>query len=145
MNGCRDGSNTVTKRYYPQGMQIGTTNYYYTKDHLGSIREMTDGNGVVHARYDYDPRGRLTKVQGDSDSDFTYAGYCLLRWLCVSGNPHKLLRAGHCAVLFLYNFYSLAASIVGELAARAAVDCGQSVQWIPFKGPRAITGKIPIR
>ena len=28
---------------------------------------------------------------------------------------------------------------------RAAVDCGQSVQWIPFKGPRAITGKIPIR
>jgi len=71
----RDGSNTVTKRYYPQGMQIGTTNYYYTKDHLGSIREMTDGNGVVHARYDYDPRGRLTKVQGDSDSDFTYAGY----------------------------------------------------------------------
>lgn len=71
----RDASNNVTKRYYPQGMQIGSTNYYYTKDHLGSIRELTDGSGSIHARYDYDPYGRLTKMSGDLDSDFTYAGY----------------------------------------------------------------------
>src|SRR5207249_8543738 len=70
-----DGSNNVTKRFYAQGEQIGSTNYYYTRDHLGSVREMTDGTGAIHARYDYDPYGRLTKVQGDLDSDFIYAGY----------------------------------------------------------------------
>jgi len=71
----RDGSNTVTKRFYVQGEQIGGASYYYTKDHLGSIREMADSSGVIHARYDYDPFGRLTKISGDLDSDFTYAGY----------------------------------------------------------------------
>src|SRR5206468_5527786 len=35
----RDASNNVTKCYYAQGVQIGSTNYYYTRDHLGSIRE----------------------------------------------------------------------------------------------------------
>jgi hypothetical protein len=30
----RDGSNNVTKRFYGQGVQIGSTNYYYTRDHL---------------------------------------------------------------------------------------------------------------
>jgi len=58
-----------------EGEQIGTTSYFYTLDHLDSIREMTDGNGVVHARYDYDPYGRLTKISGNLDSDFAYAGY----------------------------------------------------------------------
>ena len=71
----RDASNNVTKRYYAQGVQIGSTNYYYTRDHLGSIREMIDSSEVMHARYDYDPYGRRTKVSGDLDSDFAYAGY----------------------------------------------------------------------
>jgi len=56
-------------------MQVGSTNYYYSKDHLGSIRKLTDSSGAVQVRYDYDAYGRLTKVQGDLDSDFTYAGY----------------------------------------------------------------------
>src|SRR5439155_18494129 len=43
----RDGSNTVTKRFYPQGVQVGSTNYYYTRDHLGSIRELTNTSGGV--------------------------------------------------------------------------------------------------
>ena len=50
----RDGSDSVTKRFYAQGEQIGSTNYYYTRDHLGSIREVTDNSGAVQARYDYD-------------------------------------------------------------------------------------------
>src|SRR5439155_24983871 len=70
----RDGSNTVTKRFYPQGMQVGSTNYYYTKDHLGSIRELTDSSGVVQTRYDYDPYGRRTKLTGDVDADFGFTG-----------------------------------------------------------------------
>ena len=71
----RDATNTVTKRFYAQGEQISGKNYFYTRDHLGSVREMTDSNGNIRARYDYDPYGRLTKVSGDLDSDFSYDGY----------------------------------------------------------------------
>jgi len=82
----RDGNNNVTKRFFPQGEQILNTqtstfnSYYYTRDHLGSVMEMTDANGVVQARYAYDPYGRLTNVPvpgatGNVASDFAYAGY----------------------------------------------------------------------
>ena len=70
----RDGSNNVTRRYYPQGMQMGSTNYYYTRDHLGSIRELTDNTGAVLTRYDYDPYGRRTKLTGTTDADFGFTG-----------------------------------------------------------------------
>ena len=70
-----DGSGTVQKRFYPQGEQIGGSPYFYTKDHLGSVREMTDSSGTIQARYDYDPYGRVTKISGSMDSDFQYAGY----------------------------------------------------------------------
>ena len=71
----RDATNTVTKRFYGQGEQIAGTNYYYTRDHLGSVREMTDSSGNLHARYDYDLYGRLTKLSGDLDADFAFTGH----------------------------------------------------------------------
>ena len=75
----RDASNTVTKRFFPQGEQqivSGTASpYYYTRDHLGSVREMTDGSGTIQARYDYDAYGRVTTITGTVPSDFQYAGY----------------------------------------------------------------------
>ena len=74
----RDGANSVTKRFYAEGQvnyQPSTLNLYYTRDHLGSVREVTDNSGTVRARYDYDPYGRVTKVSGDVDSDFLYTGH----------------------------------------------------------------------
>jgi RHS repeat-associated protein len=71
----RDGSNLVTKRYYPVGTQVAGVAYFYTRDHLGSIRELADSNGVVRARYDYDPYGIRTKLSGDLDADFGFTGY----------------------------------------------------------------------
>ncbi|MBX7223799.1 MAG: hypothetical protein K1Y36_28045 [Blastocatellia bacterium] len=73
----RSGSSgdTVTKRYFPQGVQAGGTPYYYTRDHLGSIREALDQTGAVVTRYDYDAWGRQTKLSGSLDADFGYAGY----------------------------------------------------------------------
>jgi RHS repeat-associated protein len=76
----RDASNTVLKRYFIQGEQrinSGTsTNYFYTRDHLGSIREMVASNGsTISARYSYDPYGRSTKVSGSLDCDFQFTGY----------------------------------------------------------------------
>jgi RHS repeat-associated protein len=71
----RDASDTVQKRFYAQGVQIGTTSYFYTSDHLGSVRELVDISGTIHARYDYDPYGRVTLIQGVNLADFQYAGY----------------------------------------------------------------------
>ncbi len=77
-------TNRVTKRFYPLGVQItdaaGTArNYYYTRDHLGSVLEMVDstGNNVI-AQYQYDEWGTRQRIGG---SDWTinapvgYAGY----------------------------------------------------------------------
>jgi RHS repeat-associated protein len=68
---------TVTKRFFGEGEQISGTNYYFTRDHLGSIREMVDATGTIQARYDYDPYGRRTKISGSLDADFAFTGdYC---------------------------------------------------------------------
>jgi RHS repeat-associated protein len=74
----RDTNGVVTKRYFSQGFQLlnGTNAgiYYYTRDHLGSVRELIDTNGVVRARYLYDPYGRRTRLSGNLDADFGFAG-----------------------------------------------------------------------
>ncbi len=48
--------------------------YFYTRDHLGSIRELTDKNGAVVTRLDYDPYGVTSVVSGAVIPDFAYAG-----------------------------------------------------------------------
>ena len=63
-----------TGAFFTKGEQIGGTNYYYTRDHLGSVREMTNSSGTIVARYDYDPYGRTTLVSGTNLADFQYAG-----------------------------------------------------------------------
>jgi RHS repeat-associated protein len=68
---------TVVKRFFGEGEQINGTSYYFTRDHLGSVREMTDSTGAMKARYDYDPYGRQTKLSGTMDADFGYAGMFL--------------------------------------------------------------------
>jgi RHS repeat-associated protein len=80
----RDASGAnVTKRFFAQGVQLATGpnsgTYYYTRDHLGSIREISDSGGVVRARYSYDPFGRQSKVSGDLDADFGFAGMLFSR------------------------------------------------------------------
>jgi RHS repeat-associated protein len=73
----------VTKRFFGQGEQQWSMidnqpvcqNFYYTRDHLGSVREMTDVGGVVRARYEYDPYGVRSKVSGDLDADFGFTGH----------------------------------------------------------------------
>jgi RHS repeat-associated protein len=69
------GGGTVTKRFFGGGEQISGTNYFFTTDHLGSIREMTDSSGAIRARYDYDPYGSRTKVLGDLESDYGFTGH----------------------------------------------------------------------
>lgn len=73
-----DGT-TVQRRFYREGEQrLGGSdagNYFYTRDHLGSIREVTDSTATVRARYDYDPYGRREKLSGNLDCDFGFTGH----------------------------------------------------------------------
>jgi RHS repeat-associated protein len=72
----RDASDAVTHFIYLQGQVTGTTPYFYTRDHLGSIREMrsTGKKGAVVARFDYDPYGRSTSVISSTVPDFNFTG-----------------------------------------------------------------------
>ena len=106
----RDGSNNVTRRFFGEGEQIGGTAYLFTRDHLGSVREMVDVSGVVQARYAYDPYGRRTKVSGSLEADFGFTGHYYHapsqlhlalyraydagkgRWICCSGFPCAAVR-----------------------------------------------------
>ena len=51
---------------------------------------MIDGGGNIRARYDYDPYGRRTKLQGDLDADFGFTGYYVHQ---PSGRQLALYRA----------------------------------------------------
>ena len=78
----RDGTGaTVTRRFFHEGEQrIGGSdagNYYYSRDHLGSVREVTNSSGALKAVYDYDLYGKQTvyAVSGSNLSvDFGYTG-----------------------------------------------------------------------
>src|SRR5205823_3782498 len=69
----------VTKRYFDLGEQVtsgpSAGNYYYSQDHLGSIREVLDAYGVVQAAYDYDPFGSRTRIAGSMEADFGFTGH----------------------------------------------------------------------
>ena len=75
----RDGSNSVTKRFFAEGeKRIGGSdagNYFYSRDHLGSIREVTDSTGALKAQYDYDAWGNSFVVSGNMNVDFGYTGH----------------------------------------------------------------------
>jgi len=71
----RDASNVVVKKFFRLGQTISGTNYFYTLDHLGSVRDMIDGSGLVQANYEYDCWGVPTKTNGSIEADFKYAGY----------------------------------------------------------------------
>lgn len=74
----RTASGAVSKRFFAQGMKIEigpiAGDYFYTRDHLGAVREVTDSAGVVRARYAYDSFGRATRLEGDIEADFGFAG-----------------------------------------------------------------------
>jgi RHS repeat-associated protein len=75
-----DDGDVVTKHYYDQGVYVPAASspadkLFYTYDHLGSVRELTDDNETILARYEYDPYGRRTKLTGAGQADFGYTGH----------------------------------------------------------------------
>jgi RHS repeat-associated protein len=71
----RNAAGAITKRFQTNGMLDGGTAYFYVRDHLGSVAELTDSTNIVRARYQYDAYGRSAKVSGDKDSSFGFTGH----------------------------------------------------------------------
>ena len=51
------------------------TKYYYTRDHLGSVYEMTNTAATVQASYSYVAYGERTKRWGAQDTENAYTGH----------------------------------------------------------------------
>jgi RHS repeat-associated protein len=75
------GDGALVTRYYPEGYErvsgSSAGRYFYTRDHLGSIREVVDANNAVVARFTYDPFGRRYQVAGNEPVDLGYTGHHL--------------------------------------------------------------------
>ncbi|MBL9169181.1 MAG: hypothetical protein JNN07_15685 [Verrucomicrobiales bacterium] len=89
----RDPAGAVTKRFYQHGVKVesgpSAGTFFYTRDHLGSIREVTDAIGSVRARYAYDPYGRRSKLAGDVQADFGFGGMLFASEVGLSLTPFR--------------------------------------------------------
>ena len=72
--------------------QPPTLKYYYTRDHLGSVREVVDQGGQVMGRWDYDPWGVRTKLGGVAGFDVEW-GFTGHHFHARSGLHLALYRA----------------------------------------------------
>jgi RHS repeat-associated protein len=125
----RDGvTNALNKRYnlYEMVVAAGTNagTYFYTRDHLGSVRELTDASKTVRARYVYDPHGRRSTNQitlNAVEADFGFTGHYLNaptglnlafyraydadlgRWLSRDPLPNAEMRQGPNLYAYVWN------------------------------------------
>jgi RHS repeat-associated protein len=70
---------SVLRHLFPQGETLlvagNGSNYYYTRDCLGSVREALDANAMLLTRYDYDPYGQQAFIQENVKTTFAYTGH----------------------------------------------------------------------
>ncbi|MGD9682308.1 MAG: RHS repeat domain-containing protein [Candidatus Obscuribacterales bacterium] len=71
----RDSGRATTKAFYTRGEIKSGTSHFYTKDHIGTIHEMSDSSGNLQAQYSFDLYGRGFRILGNDAPTFQYAGY----------------------------------------------------------------------
>jgi len=70
-------SGSVVKQFFAAGQLNGTSDLYYSLDHLGSIREIENSAGVIQTECNYDCFGRQQMFSSAVAMDFGLAGYYL--------------------------------------------------------------------
>lgn len=68
---------TVVRSYFGNGFEeSGATDYFYTRDHLGSVREVIGSDGTtIASRVSYEPWGKATETGSGALSDFAFTGH----------------------------------------------------------------------
>ena len=65
-----DGTNDIyffyDRNYEIVGFKYNGNNYFYVKNAMGDITDITDSSGAVVASYSYDPWGKVTSVSGSN-------------------------------------------------------------------------------
>jgi len=70
----RDNSSAIATQFFDWGQKAAGTSLFYTVDQIGSVKELTNGSGIIQSQYAYSPFGIPTKLQGGSDSDIQFTG-----------------------------------------------------------------------
>ncbi len=73
----RDAAGNITKQFFSFGEVLSGVSYFFSKDHLGSIRSIDNNSGVLQASYDFDSFGQNKSAA--SNFDFAYTGH-LIHW-----------------------------------------------------------------
>ncbi|MBX3203341.1 MAG: hypothetical protein KF894_34775, partial [Labilithrix sp.] len=65
------------RSYFKEGFEeSGTIDYFYTRDHLGSVREVVGSDGTtIASRVSYDPWGKITETGSGALTDFAFTGH----------------------------------------------------------------------
>ncbi len=71
----RNASSVITKQFFGWGQTLSGADYYYFRNHLGSVTDVFTSTGTVVAHYEYGMFGEVTQTVGTLASDFQYAGY----------------------------------------------------------------------
>lgn len=75
---CEDrASGTTLAKYYRDGQIGGSNPQFQLRDHLSSVRAVTDTNADVMTRYEYDPWGSRTVSYGTTSTEIGFTGH---RW-----------------------------------------------------------------
>jgi RHS repeat-associated protein len=64
----------AVNRFFSDAESHDSVSKFVTRDHLGSVREVTDASGSILTRNEFDPFGRISRVSGSEDSRFGFAG-----------------------------------------------------------------------
>jgi hypothetical protein len=98
---ARDTSNTVTARYFDEGVEEAGVKYFTIRDHLGSVRQVALNNGTRTALLDYAPFGALDVIGEDHPVPFWVHGTAAARHRSaaerlprVSRGPRTLVEPG---------------------------------------------------
>jgi len=71
---ARDGAGNLVNQFFSTGQTVGGNPYFYSRDLLRSITELTNDAGTTVATYAYDPYGAV-HFGGSVAASFQYAGY----------------------------------------------------------------------
>ena len=69
----RDGTGVVLNQYFGYGQSVsGTASFFCTRDHLASVRELTNSSGNVQSQYAYTPYGQVLRLLMEVSSDYQF-------------------------------------------------------------------------
>jgi RHS repeat-associated protein len=151
-----DSTGVLANQFFAQGQINGAVPAFYTRDHLGSVREVADNTGALLSRYDYDPYGQRALVSGSDVIDFGFTGHFFHHPTALNfaayreydANSSKWLSrdpAGLTGGFNLYGYVSNAPLYSIDALGLAASECCHSGVWEGTVKVQAFVVGVPFK